>query len=292
MRSGRERRRARWLTAALVAVLAVAVIMLSVLAVVRTERAAESIATTPRPIPSFTPSATVSPSSTTPPPLPETARAPGAEERFLSVGTGAMWRATAGACGGTEPLLERSADGGQTWQDVTPRYRGIGQILNVEAFGDTEAQIVARMGPGCELQALRTFTQGRFWEPYPDVLAGASYVDPAAPATVVIAGTPVTAPCPGPWGVRTGSGAVGIVCDGSAYQRIDDAWMPVSDGALAISADAVGITVAVSRAECDGVWIAPPAAGYCVPAAQPGPPIALAGGMLWLATGDVVRAAP
>ncbi len=195
---------------------------------------------------------------------------PGAAERFLSAGPGALWRATAGRCGETEPLLERSTDDGATWQDVTPRYLGIGQILSLDAFADTEAQMVALMGPGCELQALRTFTQGRFWEPYPDVLAASTYVDPADPATVVIAGAAASAPCPEPWGVRAASGTVGLICDGTAYERVDGTWMPVAEGALAITADGAGVTAAAIRADCTGVWIASPARA---PAFRPRSPI-------------------
>ena len=120
-----------------------------------------------------------------------------------TVGSGALWRGTAGACGGAAPTLERSRDGGDTWNDVTPRYLGIGQLLSVEAFAGSEAQIVARMGDDCELQALRTFTQGRFWESHPEALAASTYVDPADPTKVVIADADVTAPCATPWGART-----------------------------------------------------------------------------------------
>ncbi len=293
VRSGRERRRTRWLTGALVAVLAVAVILLSVLAIVRTERAAESVTTTPRPVPSITISPTTSPSpSASAAPAAPAATLPGAAERFLSVGPGALWRATAGRCGETEPLLERSTDDGATWQDVTPRYLGIGQILSLEAFADTEAQMVALTGPGCELQALRTFTQGRFWEPYPDVLAASTYVDPADPATVVVAGSTVSAPCPEPWGVRAASGTVGLICDGTAYERIDGTWVPVAEGALAITADAAGVTVAAIRADCAGVWVAFPGSGSCVPVARPDPPVALTAGMLWSAAGDLLPTGP
>lgn len=290
VRSGRDRRRARWITGALVAVLAVAVTLLSVLAIVRTQRAAESVTTTPRPIPSITIPVTASPSPATTG-LPA-ATAPGAAERFLSAGPGALWRATAGRCGETEPLLERSTDDGATWQDVTPRYLGIGQILSLEAFADTEAQMVALMEPGCELQALRTFTQGRFWEPYPDVLAASTYVDPADPATVVVAGSAVSAPCPEPWGIRAASGTVGLICDGTAYQRVDGTWTPVADGALAITADAAGVTVAAVRADCEGVWIASSGSGSCVPVARPDPPVALTAGMLWSAAGDLLPTGP
>src|SRR3546814_11031113 len=90
-----------------------------------------------------------------------------------------MWRGIAGECGAAAPLIERSGDGGQSWEDVTPGYRGIGQVISLDSFAGTEAETVARMGAGCETQALRTFTQGEFWEPYPEVLAASRYADPA-----------------------------------------------------------------------------------------------------------------
>lgn len=285
--TGRQRQRARWLTGALVAVLAVAAIVLSVLAVVRTQNAADSVATTPRPVPSFTVSPTAQPSSTPSPSAPtpsSTAAVPGAAERFLSVGEGAAWRATAGECGGAGPLLERSTDGGATWQDVTPRYRGIGQILSLDAFAGTEAELVALMGPGCELQALRTFTQGRFWEPYPDVLAASTYVDPARPATVMIAGSETEAPCSAPWGVRAASGTIGVICEGIAYRLVDGEWQPVADGALAITADAAGITAAGTAPDCPGLQLTPPdpAAAACAAEVPASPPLALYGTLVWV----------
>ncbi len=285
MPSGRRRRRARWLTGALVAVLAVAAIVLSVLAVVRTQNAADSVATTPRPVPSFTVSPTAQPPSSPSPTAATAATAvvPGAAERFLSVGEGAMWRATAGECGGAGPLLERSTDDGATWQDVTPRYRGIGQILSLDAFGGTEAEMVALMGDGCELQALRTFTQGRFWEPYPDVLAASTYVDPARPGAVVVAGSATNAPCPAPWGVRAGAGTIGVICEGTAYRLAEGEWQPVADGALAIAADAAGITAAGTAPDCPGLQLNPPdpAGATCAAEVSASSPLALYGTLVW-----------
>ncbi len=268
------------------AVLAIAAIVLSMLAVVRTQNAADSVATTPRPVPSFAVSPTAQ-SSGSPSPTaatPATTVVPGAAERFLSVGEGAMWRATAGECGGAEPLLERSTDDGATWQDVTPRYRGIGQILSLDAFGGTEAEMVALMGDGCELQALRTFTQGRFWEPYPDVLAASTYVDPARPGTVVVAGSATDAPCPAPWGVRAASGTIGVICEGTAYRLAEGEWQPVVDGALAIAADPAGITAVGTAPGCPGLQLNPPnpAGATCAAAVPASPPLALYGTLVWV----------
>src|SRR5690606_7419317 len=109
------------------------------------------------------------------------------EERFLVVGDGVLWRGIAGACGSAEPLLERSTDGAATWIDVTPEYLGIGQLSALNTFAGDQSEIVASMGETCDVQALRTFTQGQFWEPYPEVLAVSRYLEPTDATTVMLA---------------------------------------------------------------------------------------------------------
>ena len=276
---GRMRTR-RWLSAVVVSVLAVVVVVLSVLAFQRTQ--GTPVEGTPRPVPSFsaTPSATP---DAAPPAPPVTSPAatitvPGAAERFLSAGSGVLWRATAGACGEVEPLLERSADGGQTWSDVTPRYLGIGQILGLAAFAGTEAQLIARMGDACEVQGLRTFTQGRFWEPNADVLAAATYIDPAAPGTVVVGSASREAPCAAPWGVRATGATLALICDGTAYALSGDEWQPVGENAVAVTTTADEVIPATIASDCPGVRVG----SSCLGTAAPTAPVALTPSELWL----------
>lgn len=250
---------ARWLAGVLVAALAIGTIVLAVIAVDRV-RSAPSTAE-PGPAPSFSfggaATPTPEPSATPTPPASGVLAYPRAQERFLSVGSGGMWRGIAGECGGAAPLIERSADGGRSWEDVTPGYRGIAQVVSLDAFAGTEAEAVARMGAGCETQALRTFTQGEFWEPYPEVLAASRYADPAAPSSVVTPQGAVPAPCADPRSVRAAGPTVALVCEATGYVLGGDRqWVPLPTAdavAVAIGGDA--LVVAARAPGCEGLEI-------------------------------------
>lgn len=235
----------RWLAGVGVVLLAVVVVALSAVALSHT-RAEEPTGTT-QPVPTFT---TMSTATATPTPTTTAVAAPGAEERFLAAGSGVLWRATAGVCGGTAPTLERSDDDGATWTDVTPTYLGVAQILSLDTFSTGQAEIVALVGSSCETQALRTFTAWEFWASYPEVLAASTYLSPTDPTSVVTPDGTVAAPCAQPWGVRSESGTTGLICDGAAYQLTSGAWSEVSADAAAIAV-ASGTFVAVSASQVE-----------------------------------------
>lgn len=207
------------------------------------------------PVPTFT----LGVQTPTPTPTPEpVAAAPRESERFLSASdSGVWWRGVAGACGGAAPLVERSVDGGATWADVTPLYLGIAQLTALDAFDQTAGQLVAGVGPSCEPQALRTFTQGQFWESYPDVLAGARFVALADPATVQLPSGPVAAPCAEARGVRAQGDAVALVCDGTAHVALAGAeWvaLPAPDAA-AVATDGTDVVVAHRSDACPALTL-------------------------------------
>ncbi|GAA2002700.1 hypothetical protein [Microbacterium ulmi] len=284
-----------WIAIVAVVALAAGVGILAALAVERGERAVPE--GTAAPVPTFalgvqTPSPT--PSAT---PTPE-AR-PRQSERFLAVGPGAMWRATAGACAKEGPLLERSVDGGAMWTDVTPRYRGAAQVASLDVFEGSEAGIVAGVGGGCDTQALRTYTEGEFWDSYPDVLAQSRYVDVFDAAVVHTRTGRVAAPCPDAHGLRATGPVVALVCDGTAYVLSpDNAWLPLpGTDAAAVAISSGDLWSAHTAEDCTGLAItrfdgADPAAGTRVTcaAADSAGPIALAavGDALWLWAGDAV----
>ncbi|MEN2740508.1 hypothetical protein ABCS02_22170 [Microbacterium sp. X-17] len=275
---------AAWLAGVLVSVLAVGVIVLSAFAVFHGRDAVASDQTA-QPVPTFTrgPAPTATP---TPTPTAKAAAAPGAAERFLSMGDGVMWRATAGACGGALPLLERSTDNGATWSDVTPIYRGIGRIDRLDPLAGVQAEMVAGVGAGCPTQAMRTFTSGQFWDFYPDVLAASSYIDGAHPGTIVTPTGPITAPCPTAYGLRgSASSTLAIICNGHAYTLSSSkAWTDLGlSNAVAAAVSDDEIIVAHTATDCAGVKVsavrvgtsAPTSVG-CLAGASPSAPLALA----------------
>lgn len=185
-----------------------------------------------------------------------------AEERFLTHDEGALWRGVAGTCGVTAPVIERSVDGGVTWEDVTPVDLAEGQLLALQPFMQTEAQIVALVGAECKLQAMRTFTQGVAWRSYPDVLVSSTYVDPVTPGQVVLQGESRQAPCEAPHGLRELNGSAVLLCEGVAYQlSADSDWQPLSASNVVSAAIIDENTTAAAHltAECEGIMVAPDA---------------------------------
>lgn len=257
------------------------------------------------PVPTFTFGERTPTPTPTPTQAPDAA-APSAREtdRFLAAGTGAgasTWRrAIAGACGGAAPVLERSVDGGATWASATPP--GAAQIAALDSFNQTEAEIVTA-GSTCDVQGLRTYTQGGFWEPFADVLATSRYIAPADSGTVITPAGSIAAPCAEARGLRARGSVVALICDGIAYAAdANGGWtaLPGADAA-AVAIDGGGVLVASAGAECEGLTLTLFAAGD---PAQPGPsrcaavsaaqPIAIAssevGTLVW--AGDVVTVVP
>lgn len=253
-----DRASAKWIASGAVGVLAIVAAVLVVLALQRVAGTDVSDQT-PAPIPTFeaTPTETTSPAPSPEPNPTATPPYDRSQERFLSVGNGVMWRGVAGRCSDIEPLLERSVDGGETWTDVTPRYLEIGSLSAVSTFAGAQGEIIASMGAGCETQALRTFTQGQFWESYPDVLAASQYVDPADAARIVTPDGPVAAPCADARSLRSAGGVTALVCEGVAYVLDADAtWRPLSaDGVNTLSASNRGIVVSHRTTSCVGLTI-------------------------------------
>ena len=243
----------------LVGALAVGVVVLSALALDRASGTPPTGEAAPPPSFSFTPR----PGTETPAAPPQTSAPSGSalpvavipreEERFLAMGSGAWWRAVAGACDSADPLVERSTNSGRTWTDVTPRYRELGEVHDLVAFAQTEADLVGSLGDDCETQLLRTFTQGRFWEPYEDILAVSTYLDATG---VVIDGDQVEAPCAEPRSVRSAGDVTALICDGVAYRDAGDGWAALEGaGILALDVWDGAIVGATTSDDCDGIAV-------------------------------------
>jgi len=235
--------------------LTVAAVGLSV-AALRQGRGPGDVDATVGPAPTFTyavrtPTATATPTASA---SPTPAGAPGATERFLSVGADAMWRATAGACGGAAPVVERSGDNGATWQSVTPTAKSAVQMLSLTSFGGRNATAVTALGANCTLNTLRTYTDGRFWEPYPDIFAVDTYVLPGERA-VIVDGTRIAAPCATPWGLRSAGSTTAIVCDDAAYRLDGQNWTRLAQTARAVAVSADTVYIAQTDAACSGIRI-------------------------------------
>lgn len=244
----------RRLVGVAVIVLALGAVLLTVLAFthVRSQPSDEKVA----PVPTFTQPSRVSPSPT--PTAPPSASAPvydRSQERFLAAGSGVLWRGVAGSCGAEPAMLERSTDDGGTWTDVTPNYLGIEQLERVSAFAGDQAQIVASMGEECQVQALRTFTQGRFWESYDDVLAASQYIDPTQPGSVVRPGGALDAPCADGRAVQVSGSLVALSCAGTAYVlEADDSWVSLpASGVAALTTVENDLLVAHVAEGCSGL---------------------------------------
>lgn len=237
-----------------VAALTVGVVVLAVLAYQRANPTLPPQEAAP--VPTFTLGVQTQTPTPTPTPTPE----PVFEresERFLAASSGTLWRAVAGACGASDPLIERSNDDGESWIDVTPHYVGIAQVASLDGLSADAAEAVAAVGSDCEPQALRSYTNGEFWASYPDVLAASRYVDLADPATVQLgAAGPVDAPCDLAHGLRALRQTVALVCDEIAYVWRDDEWaaLPGTDAA-AVAIAGSDVYSAHVTAECAGLTL-------------------------------------
>lgn len=245
----------RWILGALIAVLAIGAIALTLLALdhVRMASTNRDLA----PVPTFTQTVQQPPPPTPSETITNTATYDRSQERFLTASAGVLWRGTAGHCGDVEPLVERSADGGQTWADVTPRYLEINQLVSLNPFAEGQAEMVALIGVECEVQALRTFTQGQFWESYEDVLGASQYVDPTDSGNIVRPEVPIAGPCSDVRVLRTAGPVLATVCNRIAHVLDQDGeWtpLPLTDVA-ALYIDGGDIVVVHDSEQCIGLTL-------------------------------------
>ena len=284
---------ASWWAVAIVIVLAIVVGALAWMAYARAQTPPPE--ETPRVTPTMGVKTTTPTPTPTPTPTSTVAAATGAAERFLAISDGDIWRATAGECGVTAPVIERSTDQGATWTDVTPTYRGIGQVLSLEPYAADQAYIVALMGDACELQGLRTFTYGQFWEPNDDILANATYVDPASSNTIVTPAGAMDAPCEVPTSVNGITETTALICGSEAGAIANaSAWQSLTPNAVAVhvSNENEIATLTSDPATCDGLVSTYAGISTCVPGLSPdnAAAVTVVDATPWLWSGDTVQA--
>lgn len=137
---------------------------------------------------------------------------------------------------------------------MTPLCRGVTQLAALDTFAQTEAEIVVSVGPTCESQAMRTFTQGQFWESYPHVLAASRFVRVTDAGTVKLPSGPAAAPCADARGLRAQGDVVALICESTAFVAKEGDWiaLPTPDAA-AIAIDGVDVIVAHAADGCSGL---------------------------------------
>ncbi|TQL53253.1 hypothetical protein [Subtercola boreus] len=120
---------------------------------------------TPTATPAPTPSASASPSASP--------SAPTSAATLMGMADSQVgYRATAGTCTGDDTsldsVIELTTDGGATWTNINPtdlRIRAVEKLVVVDA---SHVDLLARYGDACTESAVTTYTEGEFWQAYPD----------------------------------------------------------------------------------------------------------------------------
>lgn len=280
----------------IVTVLLLVDVLLVALALART---APSTNGTTGPVPTFT--SQPRPTSTAPTPSSSADRAgsDAAGPRFLAAIDGQeAWRGFAGACGGTDGVIERTVDGGATWTRVNAGGEP-GTVLGLHAQARTVSVLIGT-GSDCSPVVRSSSDGGRTWEDGAAGAAGAGVV----PAGIAVSSGIVEAPCPAPRQVYEGDFTTAVVCrDQLQWRSGTGAWVGVPlAGVRSLADDGDAYLIArVGVTECEGVeLVSLRAVGVtaasrtepvgCAADSDPDGAIALAraGAYLWLWAGGTV----
>ncbi|WP_157981611.1 hypothetical protein [Protaetiibacter intestinalis] len=174
---------------------------------------------------------------------------------LAAAGESAVWRAEGGSCtGGVAPLLQTSSDAGATWKDRDLARYDVRQVLALWIRDVNYGEAVVRLGDGCTLAGMRSFTAGQFWEQQDSIIGGHSFLDPDAPGAVHIDGADVPAPCGDAIQAVSGADTVVALCgSGAAFAWSSGSWMPYppQTSAIAIVGEAPSPEfVLVGAADC------------------------------------------
>lgn len=147
-----------------------------------------------------------------------------AQSTYLAVVDGSTaYRASAGTCTpSTTASLEKSIDGGQTWNS-TPVFTGLSSVFRLGAMSETEVFLAGLDGKDCTATLATSYTSGGDFVQGPERLTGAWYVNPAAPAVVHSPTGDVAAPCDvvSQFASIDGSNAAVLCADRNLHQTTD-----------------------------------------------------------------------
>jgi len=210
------------------------------------------------------------------------------------------WRLTKGACPDGGGSVQRTSDGGATWDDVDT---GAEAFVRLRARGPADAFVVAVTGEGCEPAFLAT-SDGETWGELPGSLDDAWYIEPADATAVHSPAGAMAGPCEGPVVDLAGvtSTRAGALCDDGRVFTTDDgaaSWAVrvAVPGAVALTDAGDGYLVGVlAAAGCPGVQVVAAgegtaeALGCSSAAAEPGSvDVAAVGESVWVWAGDAVQ---
>jgi hypothetical protein len=297
-RRGGSGSRAPWVIAAVIAFV-IADIVLVAFALSSTR------ASTPTTVPETLPTISITPRATaTPTPAPAPTPATVNPASFLvATSPTTAWRATAGLCGVSEPVIESTADAGVTWTPHSLGNQAVHEIVALSATTGDAATIVAKTGADCLVTALSTFTAGQFWQAYPERLVDQSFISPANAGVLQLQGSAMNAPCPVVLSLEVVSGRPAVLCSDAISLRsaTTTEWVTTSSvGAKAFTVNGSRVLVAATGVTgCAGIAIqsftlpltaaASPTLVGCAASASPTGPAALdeTGQAVWLTAGGV-----
>ncbi len=219
------------------------------------------------------------------------------------------WRTTIGDCSDDDVVVERSVDGGGTWDGFNlGSAGGITGAIALQALGDdNSATVIGQNTTGCTPTWVETTSAGTSWTAYSDRTATAWYVDTTSLSLIHTPGAVVRpAPCDVAGLASLSSTSAAVLCtDRSLHRTVDGGltWTTSKTvpAALAVGASTDGYLVASQSRDvsCTGLTIwglpespttDPATVSSCVPTASSTGEVALSGTSeaLWLWAGTVV----
>lgn len=172
---------------------------------------------------------------------------------FLDSSRGA--RALPASCDSDSSRLEVTNDAGENWTTLPVMGVNVRQILSIDYKSESQIDLVATVGEACTPTVVSTYTNGEFWESYPQRLSEKIYSEPTTNDTVIVTGGTSSIPCLAT-GVSAGSSGAAVVrcAEEVGYLSDERAWVPIF----------LGQTVAHDAGDPSGaVTIAQFASGVC-----------------------------